>query len=258
MQRSWIRGLIAIGLVGIVFVLIWKLCFSNLSDELEQTMESVTETQSLQSAKESFEQESRQVNQTNWCVVLDAGHGATDSGKVGINGALEKDINLSIVLKLREYLEQKGIMVVLTRVDDSPLYQENDKNHKLADMKKRIDTMEAAKPDAVVSIHQNSYTQESAYGPQVFYYTTSQEGKNLAQALQDSFDVVVGEEQNKRLIKANKDYYLLVHTPYTIVICECGFLSNRREADVLVTQEYQDKIAQALSDGIWKYLEEKE
>ncbi|MGN0298166.1 MAG: N-acetylmuramoyl-L-alanine amidase [Lachnospiraceae bacterium] len=194
---------------------------------------------------------------TDWCVVLDAGHGATDSGKVGINGALEKDINLSIVLKLREYLEQQGVMVVLTRVDDSPLYQESDKNRKLADMNHRLATMEAAKPDAVVSIHQNSYTSESAHGPQVFYYTTSTEAQKLAQALQDCFDLVIGEEANKRVIKANKDYYLLVHTPYTIVICECGFLSNRSEADMLVTEEYQDRIAQALSVGILNYLQTK-
>lgn len=251
MRKICLVGIALAGILGLVVLLNslgvlgrWKEADESGRESAEQTQEETTE--SLDYA----------VEDTGWCVVLDAGHGAADSGKVGINGALEKDVNLSIMLKLREYLEQKGIMVVLTRVDDSPLYQESDVNHKLADMKKRLAVMDAAQPDAVVSIHQNSYTKESARGPQVFYYASSAQGEKLAQNLQDSFDLAVGEAQNTRSIKPNRDYYLLVHTPYTIVICECGFLSNTEEADLLVTDEYQEKIAAALSEGIFTYLSE--
>lgn len=247
MRKARLAGLVIAGVL-LLLVLVFR-----MMEERGDVDTSVWETDTqVQEESES----SHQTADTGWCVVLDAGHGASDSGKVGVNGALEKDINLSIMLKLREYLEQKGIMVVLTRVDDSPLYKEGDVNHKLADMKKRLDVMEAAQPDAVVSIHQNSYTKETVKGPQVFYYAASTQGEKLAQNLQDCFDLVVGEEQNTRTIKPNRDYYLLVHTPYTIVICECGFLSNPEEADLLITDAYQEKIAEALSEGIFNYLSE--
>ncbi len=186
-------------------------------------------------------------------VVLDAGHGADDSGKVGINQILEKDINLEIAKYTKELLEKEGIHVVMTREDDSPLYQPSDSNKKLADMKKRIQAMTDCNADIAVSIHQNSYTQESVKGPQVFYYKDSAEGKKLAASIQDSFDFVVGED-NTRTIKPNGEYYLLVHSPMPLVICECGFLSNWEEARLLATPEYQKSVAEAIVHGIMEYL----
>ncbi|MFQ9511946.1 MAG: N-acetylmuramoyl-L-alanine amidase, partial [Lachnospiraceae bacterium] len=139
-------------------------------------------------------------NGTQKVVVLDAGHGAADSGKVGVHGELEKDINLAITKKLQYYLEQENVKVVLTREDDSPLYSTTDSNKKMADMKARIEAIEEANPEIVVSIHQNSYTAESVSGPQVFYYTGSQKGEMLADTLQKRFDYVLGD-QNRRSIK---------------------------------------------------------
>lgn len=187
------------------------------------------------------------------CVVVDAGHGARDAGKVGVNGELEKDINLSIALLLRDYLEANDVTVVMTRENDEPLYQETDSSKKLADMEARIATIEAADPDLVVSIHQNSYTSESVHGPQVFYYTASAEGKELAQILQARFDYCVGE-QNTRGIKANSEYYLLLHTSAVINIVECGFMSNPDEVVLLASEEYQKKIAWTLCVGVLQYL----
>lgn len=189
-------------------------------------------------------------------VVLDAGHGADDSGKVGVNQALEKDINLEIAKYTKEFLEKEGIRVVMTREDDSPLYQASDSNKKLADMKKRIQTMIDCDADIAVSIHQNSYTQESVKGPQVFYYKDSAEGKKLAASIQSAFDLVIGEE-NTRTIKPNGEYYLLVHSPMPLVICECGFLSNWEEAKLLSTPEYQKSVAEAIACGILEYLNGK-
>lgn len=186
-------------------------------------------------------------------VVLDAGHGAFDSGKVGVHGELEKDINLAIVKKLKFYLEQENVKVVLTREDDSPLYSSTDSNKKMADMKARIKTIEESSPDIAISIHQNSYTAESVNGAQVFYYTGSKKGEALAEVLQKRFDYVLGDK-NRRSIKANKDYYLLVHVPCPIVIVECGFLSNSTEAKLLSDSAYQDKIAWTLHMGILQYL----
>ena len=175
-------------------------------------------------------------------VVVDAGHGGTDPGKVGVDGSLEKDINLAVAERLKTYLEQDDVKVIMTRETDTGLYSETDSRKKMADMKKRCEIIEESGADLVVSIHQNSYHEESVSGGQVFYYRDSSKGKALAEILQDRFDYVLGD-QNRRLPKANANYYLLLHVKCPIVIVECGFLSNRKEAALLNSGEYQDKLA---------------
>lgn len=186
-------------------------------------------------------------------VVLDAGHGGNDPGKVGVDGSLEKDINMAITLKLKEYLEQSDVKVILTRENDSGLYKASDSSKKMADMKERCRRIEAAKPAIVVSIHQNSYHQEAIYGGQVFYYKGSEKGKKLAEKLQKRFDYVLGEK-NTREAKPNNNYYLLLHVKCPIVITECGFLSNWNESKLLSTEEYQDRVAWTVHMGIMEYL----
>lgn len=186
-------------------------------------------------------------------VVLDAGHGGNDPGKVGVDGSLEKDINLSVTLKLKEYLEQSDVEVILTREDDKGLYKDSDSRKKAADMKNRCETIAEADPVIVVSIHQNSYHQEEVSGGQVFYYKGSDKGKRLAETLQKRFDYVLGEK-NTRQAKANDNYYLLLHVKCPIVIVECGFLSNWKEAKLLNSEEYQDKLAWTIHMGIMEYL----
>ena len=106
-------------------------------------------------------------------VVIDPGHGGRDPGKEGVNGVLEKDINLAIALYLKECYEREGINVILTRTEDVGLYEEGDNNKKSSDMKKRCEIVENAKPDIVISIHQNSYIDEAVNGAQVFHYEGS-------------------------------------------------------------------------------------
>lgn len=186
-------------------------------------------------------------------VVIDAGHGGFDSGKVGLGGVLEKEINLSIALKLRDLLEQEGVAVIMIRETDAGLYDEGEANKKQQDMKRRCSLINEAKPQAAVSIHQNSFSQESVKGPQVFYYETSVEGKRLAETLQDAMNEQL-EISRPREIKANDTYYLLKKTEVPTVIVECGFLSNQEEAALLATEEYQNKTAEAISKGILVYL----
>ncbi len=190
---------------------------------------------------------------SGYCVVLDAGHGASDPGKIGCNDAKEKDINLSIVQKLKGNLEAKGVKVVLTRESDAPLYDASAANKKMSDMNARVSIIESTLPDLVVSIHQNSYHESSVCGPQVFYYKASEKGKRAAECLQASFDGLE-EIDNRREAKANDNYYLLLHTSVPLVIAECGFLSNPREAELLIQDSYQEKIAWVLHQGILEYL----
>ncbi len=187
------------------------------------------------------------------CVVIDAGHGGFDPGKVGINGALEKDINLAIAKKVKTFLEAADVTVIMTRETEAGLYEESDSNKKVQDMKKRIAMIEETAPAVTVSIHQNSYHEEYVHGAQVFYYATSEEGKELAKILQERLIEGVDKE-NTRGEKANDSYYLLKKTSTPIVIVECGFLSNREEADALLNELYQEKVAWAIHLGIMQYL----
>lgn len=186
-------------------------------------------------------------------VVIDSGHGGNDPGKVGVDGSLEKDINLQIAMRLKGYLELADVDVVMTRVSDVGLYGEGDTSKKAADMRKRCQRINEAKPDLVISIHQNSYHEEYVSGGQVFYYQNSAKGKELAELLQERFTYVLGEE-NRRLAKANGNYYLLLHVKSPIVIVECGFLSNWKEAALLQQEDYQDRLAWTLHMGILEYL----
>lgn len=190
------------------------------------------------------------------CIVVDAGHGGSDPGKVGVNDALEKDINLALALKLKDLLEKKDIEVVLTRDSDAGLYPADATNKKASDMQKRCEIITEANPVFTVSLHQNSYTTADIKGAQVFYYGQSQKGEELANILQESLISRVDPE-NKRTAKANESYYLLKKTPTPTVIVECGFLSNPTEAELLLDADYQNKLARAIYMGIIEYLEKE-
>lgn len=190
------------------------------------------------------------------CIVVDAGHGGDDPGKIGIDGSLEKDVNLSIARKLKVLLESQGYEVIMTREDAGGLYSSGTKNKKVEDMQKRCACITEHMPVFTVSIHQNSYPEESVHGAQVFYFGQSREGEALAKKLQESL-VRYLDPENHREEKANESYYLLKKTPTPTVIVECGFLSNRSEAALLNEDSYQDKIAWAVMMGIVQYLSEE-
>lgn len=188
-----------------------------------------------------------------YCVVIDAGHGGSDPGKVGINGSLEKDVNLEIAKMVEKFLVQQDVRVIMTRTTQEGLYDKDASNKKVDDMKKRIAVIEQSSPDMVVSIHQNSYHEESVCGPQVFYYTTSTEGRALGELLQEQI-IRTLQPEKERAAKGNDSYYLLKKTKEPIVIVECGFLSNREEAEKLCSPAYQEKVAWAVHLGILRYL----
>lgn len=190
------------------------------------------------------------------CVVLDAGHGGKDPGKVGVTGCYEKDINLKITEKLKTFLEMADIEVVLTRDGDYGLYQETDKSKKNADMKNRVRLIEEREPLLAVSIHQNSYSGGSIKGAQTFYYEESNGSKELARLIQNRM-VSTLDKDNHRKEKSNDSYYLLKNTTCPMVIVECGFLSNDEECKLLETDYYQEKVAWAIYMGIMQYLNAK-
>lgn len=189
-------------------------------------------------------------------IVIDAGHGGADPGMIGIGGLEEKGINLAVSMKLKEALENQGFTVVMTRQEDKGLYEEGTRNKKVQDMQNRIEIMEKAKPILAVSIHQNSYTEESVKGPQVFYYETSAEGQKLAVNIQSALNTELSTERPRKE-KGNTSYFLLKKSPCVLNIVECGFLTNKKEAELLQTEEYQQKIVEAVVKGIVQYMEGK-
>lgn len=183
-------------------------------------------------------------------VIVDAGHGGRDPGKIGANDALEKDVNLSIAIYLKEYLEKRDVQVLMTREDGERLV-----NSQSGDLKERVKLINENSPDLTVSIHQNSYHEASVHGAQVFYFTHSKEAKAAAEIIQKA--IKTADTEGTREAKANDTYYLLKKTEVPVVIMECGFLSNYEEAEKLVTEEYQKELAEAIADGIMEYLESR-
>ncbi len=184
------------------------------------------------------------------CIVIDAGHGGFDPGKVASDGVNEKNINLAIASKLSTFLEEGGAVIRNTRIEDSSLSES-----KRQDLKSRAEIANNSKADIFVSIHQNSFPKSSVKGAQVFYYKGSEEGKKLAGFIQSRLKEVV-DIDNSRIAKANDSYYVLKQIKIPSVIVECGFLSNSVEHNKLMSSEYQEKLAWAIYMGILDYFNE--
>lgn len=187
-------------------------------------------------------------------VVLDAGHGGRDPGKIGAGEIQEKDVNLKIAKKLKGKLEERGIQAVLTREKDETLAPEGSANRQVEDIKKRVERIDGENALLAVSIHQNSYQDPEVRGAQVFYYQHSTKGKEAAAILQEA--LIRMDPEHPREAKANGTYYLLRRTQTPTVIVECGFLSNPEEAKLLASEEYQEKIAEAVAEGIETCLQD--
>lgn len=187
----------------------------------------------------------------SYTVVVDAGHGGADGGVQGVNtGVYERELNLSIAYKVKAELEKAQINVVMTRTTsdgalDTMLTQKQE------DMQKRKKIIMDASPDCVVSIHQNKYTQQSRRGAQAFFWGDS----SLADVLQAALNEKLNKENTGRTFSALKgDYYILRQTPYPSALVECGFLSNPLDEALLVTDEYQNKVAKVIADSIISFL----
>jgi N-acetylmuramoyl-L-alanine amidase len=192
----------------------------------------------------------------NNSIILDAGHGGFDGGASASDGTQEKDINLSITLKLKELLEFSGYNVILTRDTDSGIESNPDDTigkRKVSDMKNRLKIINSNPEALFVSIHLNKFTTASASGAQVFYSPNNENSMILAENLQKA---IVGRIQpnNDRVIKkGGKNIYLLKNAKIPSVIVECGFLSNKAELEQLKSEEYQLKMAFCIYCGILDY-----
>lgn len=190
----------------------------------------------------------------NYTVCIDPGHGGYDGGAIG-NGIVEKEINISLSLHLRNYLEQVGINVIMTRETDIDFVTPGKGTKKKRDLEKRIDIINNANADLFVSIHMNSLPNPRWHGAQTFYFDNLEENKILAKNIQKSIKEIL--QNTNRTEKTIKTLYLFKKVNVPGALIEAGFISNPYEANLLKQGEYQDKLAFAIYLGIIRYLSEE-
>lgn len=184
-------------------------------------------------------------------IVIDAGHGGRDGGSIGVNGSVEKELNLAYAKALQKLLTKSGINVVMTRNGDNGLYDESADNKKLSDMRKRRDIINNSTPDLVVSIHMNSFPLDSCKGAKTFYQIGSDVSFNAAKSIQNSLNYYI---DNASSTVSAGDYYILNCTKYTSVLIECGFVSSPEEEQLLNSDNYREEFTYSIYRGIMLYL----
>lgn len=197
---------------------------------------------------------------TGMVIGIDAGHGGVDGGAISKNGAIEKDLNLAIALHLRDYLQEAGVIVVLTREADYDLANDGTKSYskrKTEDLLERVALLKEAKVEMVISIHMNSVPSSRWYGAQSFYdKDASEDSKLLAHAIQQQIKKYL--ENTTRESKDVEGIYLLHQmNEVPTALVEVGFLSNEAEAKHLVDSAYQRQVAASIYTGILQYLQDK-
>lgn len=192
----------------------------------------------------------RVIQKSRFTIVLDAGHGGVDGGAVGVNGTVEKTINLEYVKIMKEKLEARGFKIYLIRSNDDGLYSVFDKNKKSSDMKKRISLIKKYNPNLVLSVHMNSYKDSSVQGVFTYFRNGDEQGKECANLIQKTIKKYCGIKQEFARVG---DYYILNESYYTAVLIECGFLSNPEEEKMLNDSVYKNKITDAICDAVLLY-----
>ncbi|OEH93225.1 N-acetylmuramoyl-L-alanine amidase CwlD [Bacillus solimangrovi] len=187
-------------------------------------------------------------------IVLDAGHGGADSGAIGDEDLLEKDIALNVTLYLRDYLQEAGALVYLTREKDIDLAQKGTKgysNRKREDLKKRVEIVNDKGNDLFLSIHLNAIPSPQWHGAQTFYYPHLEESERLSKFIQ--YEIRRNLENTNRYAKAIQHVYLMKHAKIPGALVEIGFLSNPHERELLRQDAYQEKMAAAIYQGVLRY-----
>lgn len=188
-------------------------------------------------------------------IALDAGHGGPDGGAVSKEGAIEKEINLAVTFYLRDYLQQSGALVVMTRESDRDLASDATKGYskrKTEDLLNRVELIQRQKAAMSISIHLNSIPSSKWRGAQTFYFPTNEEGKKLAESIQS--EIRANLNNTDRVPKTEDKFYLLKALSIPAVLVEIGFLSNPEEARLMADANYQKKVAESIYRGIVRYM----
>ena len=191
-------------------------------------------------------------------VVVDAGHGVPDEGAEVDDGTTEAQTNLKIALKLQNLLEQSGCIVILTRSDENGIYDLDSKSlkqKKISDIRNRVKIGNKSSADIFVSIHLNKIPEQQYFGWQTFYNKNSEQGQKLAKQIQKNLNEAI-QKDNKRVPAKIENIYIINNVEIPTTIVECGFLSNPEEKELLLTDNYQNRLAWGIYNGIIDYFYE--
>lgn len=187
--------------------------------------------------------------QTRKTVIIDPGHGGIDVGTVGIDGSLEKNINLSISLDLYDFLMVSGINTVLTRDGDYEMYRAGEQRTK-SDLYNRMDYINSVPDSILISIHQNHFENEAEWGTQVWYSPNDEISPTIADKILNNVKKNIQPENKRENKKSDDSYYILYKAQKPSVMVECGFVSNKNENKRLQDKEYQRDMAYSILVGI--------
>ena len=194
---------------------------------------------------------------TNKVIVLDAGHRSSRWAELKVvTGTSEAETNLKIALKVQNLLEQSGATVILTRSDENAIYDIDSKTlkqKKISDIHNRVKIGNESSEDVFVSIHLNKIPQQQYYGWQTFYQEGNEQSMNLAKSIQTNLNDSI-QKDNKRIPMKIDNIYIMKHVEIPTAIVECGFLSNPEEEKQLLTDEYQERLAWGIYNGIMEYF----
>ena len=173
-------------------------------------------------------------------------------------GTTEAETNLKIALKLQNLLEQAGSMVILTRSDENAIYDLDSKTlkqKKISDIHNRVKIGNESSADIFISIHLNKIPQEQYWGWQCFYKEGNEQSTKLAKSIQENLNESI-QKENKRVAMKLENVYIIKHVEIPISIVECGFVSNHEEEKLLLDDNYQNRLAWGIYNGIIDYFYE--
>lgn len=195
-------------------------------------------------------------NDRRHTVIIDPGHGGVDGGATSCSGVLESKINLDIALRLNDLMNLLGLKTIMIRDTDRSVYTKGETigQKKISDLQERVRIINETENAILISIHQNTFSDEKYWGSQVFYANTDG-SKDLAQQIQEQIKVCIAPDNNRR-IKKSSGVYVMEHIRCTGVLLECGFLSNSKEESMLRDNEYQKMLCAVLGGVFAQYLSE--
>lgn len=193
-------------------------------------------------------------------VIVDAGHGGEDGGAVGSKIYFEKDINLDVSQKLELILNLHGINTDMTRREDISLGENTSaslRKRKIADLEKRVEKILTNSNAIVISVHQNSFPQDTrCSGAQVFYSENNIKSELLAKKVQFCLKRGINNSNTRQEKPADKNIFLLKKIMCPAILVECGFLSNPNELIMLNNESYRTKLALCIASGLFEYKKE--
>ncbi len=198
-------------------------------------------------------------SQKGLVLVIDAGHGGVDGGVTGKNTKVkESDLNLAIAKKLEKLAESSNFKTVMTRKTADGLYKMATNGFKTRDMQKRKEIIGSSGANYVISIHQNRYHDEKRRGVQVFYSDNGNENtKKFALCMQNYLNKQINiPTVNRSYVAQEGDFFIVKCSNIPTIIIECGFLSNAEDEKLLVTEEYQNHLANVILSGLIQFVNE--